>query len=136
MNHPTKLRGALWIILAGWAGSSGCIHNHYYGTSPAFVPGGLPVSTQVGQVCDVPNGQVVVSGTPANSGSSSNVVVQAPRQGTTVVSNGQPRVVISQPAYGPYTGTSVSRLRWHRPDPETLATTRVEGGLDNGTVRQ
>jgi hypothetical protein len=132
-----NLRGTLWVVLAGWVGSSGCTHNYYYGGVPACGPTGLPVSSQVGQICEVPSGQVVVSGTPsADTGSGSSVVVQAPRQGSTFVTNSQPRVVISQPAYGPSIGQSTSRLKWRRPDPESLATTRVEGALDGGSIRQ
>ena len=137
MKLAPSLRGTLWVVLAGWVGSSGCTHNYYYGSVPACGPTGLPVSTQVGQVCEIPSNQVIVSGTPSSdTGSGSSVVAQAPRQGSTVVSNPQPRVVISQPAYGNSIGQSINRLKWRRPDPESLATTRVEGALDGGTVRQ
>jgi hypothetical protein len=132
-----NLRGTLWIILAGWVGSSGCTHNYYYGAVPACGPTGLPVSGQVGQICEVPSGQVVVSGAPSSEvGPGSGVVVQAPSQGSAVATNTQPRVLISQPAYGPSISQSINRLKWRRPDPESLATTRVEGALDSGSVRQ
>jgi hypothetical protein len=132
-----SLRGTLWVVLVGWVGSSGCTHNYYYGSVPGCGPTGLPVSSQVGQICEIPSNQVVVSGTPSSdTGSGSSVVVQAPRQGSTVVTNSQPRVLISQPAYGASIGQSINRLKWRRPDPESLATTRVEGALDGGSVRQ
>lgn len=137
MRHAPNLRCALWIVLAGWAGSMGCIHNHYYGTVPGCGPTGLPTSTQFGQVCEVPSGQVIVSGAPSPSaGSSSSVEVPKPRHDATAAINAQPRVVISQPAYGPSIGQSVSRLKWRRPDPESLATTRVEGALEGDIRRQ
>jgi hypothetical protein len=132
-----SLRGTLWVVLAGWVGFSGCTHNYYYGSVPACGPTGLPVSSQVGQICEVPSGQVVVSGTPSDvAGSGSSVVVQPPPQSSTVITSTQPRVLISQPAYGPSIGQSTSRLKWRRPDPESLATTRVEGALDSGSIRQ
>jgi hypothetical protein len=91
----------------------------------------------VGQICEVPSGQVVVSGTPSSeAGSGSGVVVQSPAQNSTVVGNAQPRVVISQPAYRPSIGQTVNGLRWRRPDPESVATTRVEGALDSSSTRQ
>jgi hypothetical protein len=132
-----NLRGALWVALAGWAGSSGCTHNYYYGNVPGCGPMGMPVSGQVGQVCEVPSGQVVVSGPPSSLASpGSSAVVQAPQQGSSVATNSQPRVLISQPAYAPSIGQSASRLKWRRPDPESLATTRVEGALDGSSIRQ
>lgn len=137
MKHAPSLRGALWLVLMGWATSPGCIHNHYYGTVPACGPSGLPISTQVGQVCEVPSGQVVVSGSPSVApGPGSVIVVETPKQGATVMTNQQPRVVISQPAYGPSIGQSASRFKWHSRDPEGLATTRVEGALDGGAINR
>ena len=137
MKLAPNLRGTLWIVLAGWVGSSGCTHNYYYGGVPACAPSGLPVSSQVGQICEVPSGQVVVSGTPySDPGSGSGVVVQSPAQNSSTVGNTQPRVVISQPAYRPSIGQTVNGLRWRRPDPESVATTRVEGALDGSTTRQ
>ncbi len=86
-----------------------------YRAAPTVVPGGV----QYGSVCDVPT-QVVGGG---------SIVAQNP-PGTTVVTGPprSPRVVVSEPAGG-------MRSRWRRSDPESgLATTRVEGALDEPTV--
>jgi hypothetical protein len=137
MSRAPNLRRALGILIMAWAGASGCIHNHYYGTGmPGCPPIGQPVTTQVGSICDVPTGQVIVSNPSSSRTISSNVTAQPLAEGTAVASNGQPRVVISQPAFGPPSiGQSTSRLKWRRPDPESLATTKVEGGLDDTTLR-
>ena len=138
MSRAPGLRGALWIVVAGWAVNSGCIHNHYYGTNvPGCPPVGSTVTTQVGSTCDVPSGQVVVTGPPRTI--SSNVGPQPPASSSVVTSGGPPQVVISQPAYGPPSiGQSSSRLRiWRKPDPETIPIMRAEGGLDDdSTIRQ
>lgn len=138
MSHAPSLRKMLWVILAGWAGSSGCIHNHYYGAIPGCPPGTQVVTTQVGPVCEIPGepGTLVASG-----GLNSNVVVQTPAPGPAVVST-QPRVIFSQPAYQPTFGDSLSSSvrrfeKWRRPDPETgLASIRAEGGLDDGAIKR
>ena len=136
MSRMPRLRGALWIIIVGWAGNSGCIHNHYYGTNvPGCPPIGSTVTTQVGSVCDVPSGQVVVSG-PSSSAISSSVTAPPARSGSSVTTIGQPRVVISQPAYGPPSiGQSSGRFKWRKPDPESLPIMKAEGGLDEPTIR-
>ncbi len=134
MSRAPNLRLSLWIIVAGWAGSSGCIHNHYYGTVPGCPPVvGQTVTSQVGSVCDVPSGQVIVSGGAAG-GVSSNVTSQPPPRRSTVVSAPSTRVVISQPAYGPSTNPGSSRFKWRKPDPEALPNMKAEGALDDSTV--
>ena len=130
--HP--LRHALWIVLAGCAGISGCTHNYYY-TYPNCGPNGETVTTQVGSVCDVPSGAMV-----AGSSAPSQVIVQSPmrRMASAAPSLGSSRVVISQPGYAPQSGrSSANRLAgWRRPDPESLAVTRIEGALEPETVNR
>jgi hypothetical protein len=105
-------RGAL-ILLAGLAGGAGCTHNYYYGTAVPLCP--EPETVRVGSVCDVP-GQVVPGRTVITQ-------VAPPRSS---------RVVISEPRGGPLVGGS--RLGWRRSDPESLATSSVEGSLDDETL--
>ncbi len=126
MKPSYLLARTCWLGFAILAINSGCTHNYYYGGTPGCAPIGQTVTTQVGQICEVPSGSVVTS-------SAGPVVV-----GQTEVSppafsapNAQ-RIVISQPAYNPSLG---NRLRWRRPDPENLATTRVEGALEDSTVK-
>ena len=33
MRHARRWRAGLGVLLAGWAGLSGCTHNHYYGAA-------------------------------------------------------------------------------------------------------
>jgi len=111
-------------LLAGCVSLSGCTHNHYYGASvPACGPtvvgsiGGAD-APEYGAVCEVPN-QVVSGGSVVAQRQPGVTVVPAPKA---------PRVVVSEPSGG-------SRLAWRRSDPEDgLATTRVEGALDDPTV--
>ena len=104
------LRGGAVILLAGLAGGAGCTHNYYYGTSVPLCA--EPETVRVGSVCDVP-GQVVPGRTVVTQ-------VAPPRSS---------RVVISEPRGGPPVGGS--RLGWRRSDTEGLATSRVEGSLDD-----
>jgi len=126
MSRPRTTRaGALALLVAACAPAlTGCIHNHYYtaGGVPAYTSTDLGPVT-IGSVCEVPPTQIV-GGT---------IVTQAPpaagpgaaKAGTAPA----PRVVVSQPATGP-------RLSWRRPDPEgSLATTRVDGGIDDSVDR-
>ena len=128
--HP--VRNALWIVLAGWAGMSGCTHNYYY-TTPGCAPTvGQTVSSQVGSVCEVPEqGEIVAStpGTVVGSAPARRIVNAAPNASNS-------RVVISQPGYSSQTGRAGgNRLAgWRRTDPESSATTRVEGTLDTPSV--
>jgi hypothetical protein len=137
MSRAPGLRGALWIVVIGWAFNSGCIHNHYYGTNiPGCPPVGSAVTTQVGSVCDVPSGQVVVTG-PPRSTISSNVTPQPSNISSAVTPGGPSQVVISQPAYGPPSiGQTSNRFRlWRKPDPENIPLMKAEGGLDDSTIR-
>lgn len=106
MRRARFLRIAALTTLAG---ASGCTHNHYYyGAAPLCEPG--PAVVTYGAACEVPDasrGAVVVSATPRTQG-----------------------VLVSRPQ-----GRLGSRMAWRRPDPEALATTRVEGGLDDAALR-
>lgn len=126
MKRAERLQRAGWIGLAVLTVQTGCTHNYYYGTTAGCPPIGQAVTTQVGQVCDVPSGTVITSNAdPA-------AVSQATVAGQPVLGSTPPRVVISEPAYG----TPLSnRLRWRRPAAESLAVTRVEGALDEATVK-
>ena len=133
MSRVTNLRRALWIIVLGWGGTSGCIHNHYYGTAmPGCPPVGTPVTTQVGSICDVPSSNVVISG--ASSSAVSSNVTTRPSSASTM--NGPSRVVISQPAYGPPSiGQGSGWMKWRKPDPDSPPTMKAEGGVDDTTIR-
>lgn len=135
MSRAPNVRRTLWIIVLGWAGSSGCIHNHYYGSLPGCPPVvGQTVTTQVGSVCEVPsNGQVIVSGGTAGA-ISSNVTARSPAKSSSVVSSPSTRVVISQPAFGTSGNPGSSRFKWRKPDPETLPNMKAEGALDDSTI--
>ena len=136
MRHAPAHRAVPWLLLAALAGVPGCTHNHYYNGVPGCPPTGQSVVTQVGPVCDVPASQPAIS---SSGGISSNVVVQTnPTNPFASIPPNPQKVVISQPAYGaPSLSQSVSRLKWRRPDPESLATIRTEGGLsDDGTIQR
>lgn len=128
MTLSRPIRRAFWILLAVWAGASGCTHNYYY-TTPNCAPSGEVVTTQIGSACDVPSGQVVAGSTAPG------VVVQSPARRSAFSSPaGSSQVVISQPNYYAQGGRGANRLGWRRPDPDSPAITRVEGALDSGTV--
>jgi hypothetical protein len=112
--HRTSRLG----ILALLAGAAGCTHNYYYGTMPicAEPAPSAAVITTPATVCEVPT--QVVGGTVAQP-----LASPAP-------------VVISEPADGGSLRRLGSRLSWRRADPENLATTEVEGALDDDTIRQ
>lgn len=125
MRRARFTRWAALLGLATLAANAGCTHYHYYGAPPTAavacdpaVPGTTvvrrPALIGYGSVCEVP---------PAAGGT---VVSEAPRRGDLVVSTPQ--------GAGP-AGRRRSGLAWRRPDPENLATTRVEGGLDDSTLR-
>ena len=117
------LRRTCWVGLAIATISSGCTHNYYYGTATGCPPIGQPVTTQIGQVCEVPSETLVTSSAPIAQIGSGAQLTSAPQT---------QRVVISQPAYGP---SFTSRNRWHRPDPESVASTRSEGALGESNYR-
>ena len=121
MRLPRFARGGSVTLLAGVIGSAGCTHNYYYGNVPVCGPTATlpPGTVQYGAVCDVPT-QVVGGG---------SVVTQAPPSTTVVAGARPPRVVVSQPIAGP------QRFPWRRSDPDGgLATTRVEGALDDPSI--
>lgn len=130
MRPARKFRTAapLMMALAGIGGSTGCTHYHYYGTPSQIMATPQPVicepqaqrqpaAIQYGSVCEVP---------PASS--SGGILATAPPK--------RSEVLVSRPQ-GSASGRRAggSRFAWHRPDPEGLATTRVEGGLDESAVR-
>ena len=126
MRHPTRRRGGLRrpAALAAWlaAASAGCTHNYYYGTPPACPPTATTITPGVvryGEVCEVPT---VVGG--------GNTVASAPSTVSPGLSGPRPpRVVLSESNDGGF------RSAWRRSDPEdSLATTRVDGALNDPTV--
>jgi hypothetical protein len=143
MRRTPCLRIVLGIIGLGWVcGLSGCTHNYYYGTSPTMQ--GCPpvvgqtVTTQVGSVCDVPSGNVMVSGGSSSRAMNSNVEPRPASSAGSLAMGPSDRVVISQPAYGPPSVGQVSnRMRspWKRPDPEPVPILKAEGAYDDTTIR-
>ena len=121
MRHARILRwGGPVLLAASCLATTGCIHNHYYGQAvPVCDP--ATGTTQYGAVCEVPAGGAVVS--------------QAPGRTTTI---GSPsRVVINSEPIGtrPF-ARGVTRFPWSRSPEQGLATTRVEGGLNDDTTTQ
>src|SRR5690349_7934658 len=112
MRHVRATRwGGRAMLAVGLLGSTGCIHNHYYGQLPACAP--ATSTATAGAVCEVPQ---------AGSGL---VIAQTPTR-TTVV--GLPsRVVINSEPMGTRPPTrGAGRFPWQRTEPEAVAT-RVEG---------
>ena len=109
-------------LLAALGGATGCTHNYYYGAMPAGVVPGQPVTVQrYGEVCVVP---------PA---ADRQVAIQRDGQPSSVTGAAPSRVVVSQSQGSGAFNSRGSRMAWRRPDPETLATTRVEGAIDDDT---
>ena len=106
MRRARSPRGGALILLAGLAGGAGCTHNYYYGTAVPACPEGEPV--RVGSVCEVPGRTVVSQIVPPRSS----------------------RVVISEPRGGLLAGG------WRRSETDGLATSRVEGSLDDETLNR
>jgi hypothetical protein len=117
-------RGLGWAVL-GMLAWPGCTHNYYYGAAPACAPAVVPSTVANGAVCAVP-GQVQ-GGTVLAQGAGPATVVN----GTPVLGGPRPpRVVVSEPNGGLFRG-------WRRSDPDSgLATTKVEGALDDSTVNR
>jgi hypothetical protein len=97
-------------------------HYHYYNTDPCAP--GTPVSSTVrsGPLCE-PQASIVDGRT--------TVVDDSPR--STTVTGGQsksPRVVVSEP------GSSSRFSSWRRSDSDGLATTSVQGTIDDATVNK
>lgn len=123
MRGLRDLQRAAILALLGLAAGSGCTHYHYYGApspglceQPAIVAQ-RPVMAPYGSVCEVPE---------SSTNSAPSLMAATPRRGEVIVS--RPQGVSGARRNG-------SRFAWHRPDPESLATTRVEGGLDESAVR-
>jgi hypothetical protein len=77
--------------------------------------------SQYGQVCEVP------------SAADQQVAVQRNGRPSYVTGPAASRVVVSEPqGSGPFVSRS-SRMAWRKPDPESLATTRVEGAISDDT---
>ena len=130
---PILRAGAATALALLAASSTGCIHNHYYGTPngmPACAMGSAGTTTEValtpyGAICEVVpsrvEGGTVVAQSPAPAPAqpaSPQAVAQAP----------QSRILVSQPR--------LASRPWRRTDPEGgLATTKVEGGLDDTLSR-
>jgi hypothetical protein len=97
-------------------------HYHYYNSDPC-APGAPVASTmRSGSICD-PQTSIVDGGTTVAEGTSRS----------TTVSGGEtksPRVVVSQPG-------GLSRLSsWRRSDADSLATTSVQGSVDDSKVNR
>ena len=105
MRQARFLRGGLAVLLAGWVGSAGCIQNYY--PVPVTGPGG---TVQYGSVCEVP---------PAGGPWSSRL---RPHDGRRRAAPTRGR----QPAEFP--------VLLARSDPDSLATTRVEGNIEEPTL--
>lgn len=116
-----RARGVAGVLLGAalWSGQSGCTHNYYYGTPVCGPTAVAPSTVEYGAMCDVPT-QVVGGGT---------VVAGKPLQTSPVLGGARPpRVVVSEPRGSRLGG-------WRSADPDGgLATTRVEGALDDPTL--
>ena len=141
-TQPPDFASPLWIVLAGWAGSSGCIHNHYYyGPSPAAAR----------PACRVDPGRLGLRGprrpggrlrTPSERVTPGSAAMVAGPQPSSAAGREQPAAAEWSSASPPTARRSARRQagrKWRRPDPEALATTRVEGastaGLDPPVTR-
>ena len=124
MRHARTQRVGLTLVLGAalWTTSAGCTHNYYYGAVPsACAPATVaPSSASYGSVCEIPTH--VVGG--------ATTVVSSPYVLSTPILTGPrpPRIVLSEPNVN-------TRPSWRRGDPDSgLATTRVEGALDDSTI--
>lgn len=110
-------------VLAGLTGATGCTHYHIYGSpaqgvcDPAPLAAGQPVLVRPqGSVCEIPS-----------SAGTSTVAIGGASGGT--------QILVSQPQGARTMSGGSSRFAWRRPDPESMATTRIEGGIDGGALR-
>jgi hypothetical protein len=115
---------ALAVLASGLAFvGSGCHqHYHYYNSDPCAP--GTPVASTMrsGTICD-PQTSVVDGGTTVAEGSARS----------TTVSGGQarsPRVVVSEP------GITSRFSSWRRSNEDSLATTSVQGTVDDSKVNR
>jgi hypothetical protein len=85
------------------------------------VPGDTVTVRRYGEVCEVP---------PETD---RQIAVQRSGQPSYVTGSAPSRVVVSEPQGSGSFMSRSSRMAWRRPDPESLATTRVEGAIDDDT---
>ncbi|MEO6811687.1 MAG: hypothetical protein ABI353_21455 [Isosphaeraceae bacterium] len=118
MRRTLMIRRRAAIVLSGGLiASTGCIHNHYYGTA-AMPVCEAPFATQVGAVCEVPQGSALVAASPGRVttiGSPSRIVVNSDSFDSQPIQRG------------------ASRFAWRRSD-DPLTTARIEGGVDEDTT--
>lgn len=121
-RRAKSTRTAALAVLAALGGVTGCTHNYYYGAVPAgVVPADTVTIRRYGEVCEVP------------SAADRQVAIQRSGQPSYVTGSAPSRVVVSEPqGSGPFLSRG-SRMAWRKPDPESLATTRVEGAIDDDT---
>ena len=115
--RPIRTHFALLTALVGWAGlQSGCCQHACYqpqmGCPPVAAQAGV---LRYGAVCEAP-------------GPGGTIISQAPSRSSSIADAPRPRVVVSEP------GGRLAGGGWRRTDPESLATTRVEGSLDDSTT--
>lgn len=146
MRRALTFRVGLLVILAHCAGMAGCTHNYYYGNAvpvcaeppgvtapvvaaaPILAPAptivtAAPAGSEV--ICDVPT--TVAGGGLITTAPAGTVVATAPR----------PRVVVSEPTGGMPFFRGGSRFGWRKSassDPANIATTRVDGALDDDSI--
>lgn len=119
--------GFVILALAGLGLATGCTHNHYYGTTPAYVVPGETVIMD--DVCDLPSRVI---------GSTPSLVARADSPASTaepdlVTSNSRPsRVVISRPN----TSSSLAGPGWNPMGRGTrVVTTEVQGSAEDSLLR-
>ena len=120
MSRPKHLLFHAAIIIFA---ATGCVQYHYH--QDAVLPGcGEPGVVRYGERCEVPpvveGGEVFVQVPPA--GTTREVIIEPPISSRVIV--GGPRSSSNRPLAG----------GWQRRDPANIATTRVEGGVDDVPV--
>lgn len=131
------LAASVAVAVGAVAGLSGCTHYHYYTTPPTV-------------------GSTVVTGTPMIVGEPALTTLDPPVRAPSVIRSGEvcevpavvgpsyvsgvpgrsSQIVISQPQGMRSSASASGRYAWRKPDPENLATTRVQGGIsDSNPVR-
>jgi hypothetical protein len=103
-------RALLLVLATGYVGLlSGCCHHWCYNRASECPPVTANAgAVRYGSVCDAPEGDTIIS--------------QAPRR-SSVGSAPRPRVVVSESGSG--------SNGWRKSDPESMATTRMEGNIDD-----
>jgi hypothetical protein len=117
-------RRLIGIVLAGGLAFTGmgCHQNYYYYGDSCPPTTTVPSTVRAGAVCDVPT-QVVEGGTKMASGSSRATVVSG------AVSSNSSRVVVSEP-------TEPAKVAWKRSDPDSAATTTVQGTANDPSINR